>query len=615
MNSNIKIKPNSVKCPNGNNNKENNPIGRRRGNATVAKSNRRRANNRPITRRTKPLSTRNINTNQKLNWIAKPSPVKKSTLKPMTSRKVVDKTTSTNAAPKKAWGSSTNFAKTFTQDLVDSKYKRNLAYLNTLRKNKDGSFYDPRTRKLYTQIKSDKLSLDSVKGKIARDALYKTGITLPEVKCLELSATKFVVLREVVSTKTIGERFKPGDIALNNIHASIRKGFAVDVFLGNTDLLKGNIDSFYQIDEKRNVWRKKISSPTQWEESMRYPVEIWDKRFELNTIWSQLSIIDVAYQIQKFAKVSDSFIYSLSDSDKAIAQARLSNMLAIANKAIRMHKDGWHVSYIEKMLKHMLGLKVAGCVKRLPKWLYPDPSKGDQPFHLRGPSGVRFEGFRGKDSVVEKVLMPYVKAHGGDYQLIIDWMAGHTSSGWSSMSQVMMIFLAKNRRAPRLGHFWLEGKPKAQKYYDDVALKLGHGNKAAGEKIIERSFMILHAFTQLALAHVDFPNNNLNNGTVFFTRTVNLTVMRQYALDFKNKLKMKEGPYSSGSVVADAPLIHGTEITKWIVPFHRIIALYFMLGTLKKRDQGPFSNDFQNEFTVILGELLCDYVDTLRTIK
>jgi hypothetical protein len=462
---------------------------------------------------------------------------------------------------------------------------------------------------------------ESFKAQIKLAEIYrKLGMFIPERKILNIAEGLYVFLTQRITVKKPSQYLLSASAhQIKQFYTQICKAFVADILFMNMPVLQGDLDAAYRVNEKGMICRISASPLNVSNPDIAYPLEIWAMRDSTKNpaskIWETLDMVAIANQIISLIKGNNDLFYGLPDSQKAIANKRLTNLLILANKTLSMSKDGWHTGYIDSINQHMLCLKKFGCEERLPIWLYPNPKKDDPNCKLRGPNGILFEGFRWENSVVETVLMPYVAKNNGNYQCIIDWMVGHESSGWSVMSQVLMHFLTLHRKAPNAGYFWKEGVAKAKLYYDQRAEQEGGGDPIKGAKIIENSFIMLHAFTQIVLGHVNFPNNFINKegeGTVKFLRTESKHVMTDQRIwSFRNNINMQMASYSSGSVVAYPPLVHGTEVTERIIPHHRVLALYFMLCTLKEAYRGAFSNDFQNEFTAILGGINCNYIDSI----
>jgi hypothetical protein len=379
--------------------------------------------------------------------------------------------------------------------------KNNLEFLNSLQQvsGVNNLYRDPTSGFEYIVIiiKKEELSLN----KIYRN----TGVRMPEHEILTMPKGGQVLLSPYIKGIKPSQYLKSAtEEQRNYFFKEVRKCFAADVLFRNKPVLSGNLDESYVIDEKGIVLRLSTPFLNVSSDNVAYPIEIWEARDSFlnpqgHILWNTLDILTIANQIINLIKANDINFYGLPTDDKVIADKRLTNLLILANKTLSMSKDGWIPTYIDSLNKHMMFLKQAGCERGLPKWLRPDSHRGDASYELRGPNGDRFEGLRGRNSVVETILMPYVRNNGGNYQMIIDWMVGHESSGWSSMSQVLMYFLTIHRKAPSAGYFWKEGELMAKIDYEDRAKLEGEGDMLRGKKIIENSFIILHAFTQIVL--------------------------------------------------------------------------------------------------------------------
>jgi len=211
-------------------------------------------------------------------------------------------------------------------------------------------------------------------------------------------------------------------------------------------------------------------------------------------------------------------------------------------------------------------------------------AKGDKSKQVPKFEKVAVEGAAGTSSPtgksVTQTIAEYIKANGGDWQIIAEWAAAQGGSSASEASNAASTFFLSRLRDLPKEQIWSSGGTGAA------------ARKLWGDKY-ERTWEMFHAGIQEILGRMQFSGNDTARRQIRIMRTE----QDKGTVPFG---KGKQGHYprrvnASGSVFA--PVFSGTR-TLTVVPHTRITGTYF-LERIPGTRSDFFYGDHENEFTYI----------------
>jgi len=437
------------------------------------------------------------------------------------------------------------------------------------------------------------------------DAAYRAlGVNVPEFRVYE-TAQGPVKLAAFVEGKSLQEYRKTATPAqLAAVRKKLQKGFAADCLLGNWDVVGLDYDNIL-IDQRGQVWRidnggalrrrAQGALKSGWDE---YVTELWtlrDAAVNQQTAWAfgDMDFYDVARQAQGLGRKRKALLAVLPDDLKEVVGKRLDLMLDVAKTARTFEDDKWVSAYVDGFARQSVELRRAGIAK-----LFPQQLKQHNQVEVVDEQGKWFDKLRGPQSVIQR-FADYVNGSGGRYDIISDWMSGQAGSSWSSQSQAYKWYLSQQMGVPLDSYYWQDGPDAARKLYQKYVQRVG-------EDTYRRTMQAWHAFNYEFLRATKFKYNDHLRRLVELVRTESRQVMQ--ASGFKRGdtgLRIVRGVAESTSVFR-ATSVAGGEQTVQLVPWHRIVGMYFFERYPGAGHCGLYG-DRENEFVALLYNILFDY--------
>lgn len=341
-------------------------------------------------------------------------------------------------------------------------------------------------------------------------------------------------------------------------------------------------------------------TPDQWNEFL---ADVWTMRdAKMNPsaakAFGQMNAFAVAQSIAEIESHKDALLKALPLELRGVVEKRFDALKEYGEIAKTFERDYFKPEYADELLKHYNGLRQAGIEAALPKELKQTSKTGDSRVKMEDENGKAFDHLRGQGSITKQVA-DYIKAAGGDYNVVRYWMRGQAGSSWSAASQGFKYFVAGNRTVDASAYYWHDGEAFAKSQYEGSLTKVS-------EAVFRTSHTAYHAFNLLFLRRVDFRHNDRAGGVVQLIRTEDRDVMKMYALKNGAKgVRMKRGAAESFSIYKKVS-VRGTELTVQKMPHHRILGIYFHE---EKPESGlkVFLGDGENEFVCLPEGVEFDY--------
>lgn len=211
------------------------------------------------------------------------------------------------------------------------------------------------------------------------DDLYRAlGANVPDSRLYETDAGP-VKLAKFIEGDTLDKflaRAKPTE--REALIKELQQHFGADALLGNWDVVGMGMDNVL-VDTAGKPWRidnggslrfraqGAMKTADEWNE---FAGELWTLRNAATNpqtarVFGGLNMFDIARQVEQL----DLSAATVPADLQAVLDARLGHMKDLARKALDMEHDQWTPEYTGELTRHMLGLRKAGIVARLPKEL------------------------------------------------------------------------------------------------------------------------------------------------------------------------------------------------------------------------------------------------------
>lgn len=253
------------------------------------------------------------------------------------------------------------------------------------------------------------------------------------------------VLIEGESLKTV---LAKGGARATKAVADLRRHFAVDALVANWDVVGLDLDNIL-VDSAGNAWRIDNGGGLRYraqgahktaEQWTGYPDELWTLRDAGNNrqtaqAFGDLGIYEIAGQIEELAKHRLAMLDAASEDLRDVIGKRLDQMQYVATTAQTFEADRWKASYTDGFCRHVLGIRKAGIVDRMPMELKQragDVTPVDE-------NGMAFDKLRGAGSLVVD-LADYMRQNGTDWKIIETWMGRQAGNSWNQAPQAVKWF-------------------------------------------------------------------------------------------------------------------------------------------------------------------------------
>lgn len=325
-----------------------------------------------------------------------------------------------------------------------------------------------------------------------------------------------------------------------------------------------------------------------------YPIEIWQNRDN-----EQINIFDIAREIKSIASLKEKIFTDVNDLDLSPLFKRLSQMEDIADRALLMEADKWKSSYVNELMKHIIGIRHAGISDLLPNAVASSNCINDKnPFNTINPCDENGQPWIALSHLADSThegpsITSYMQQHGTDIQLISNWWKEQMQSSWNPACEHIKIFYSNQRNLGPQTYYW------GNLWSDSQEMKLRVEN-IAREESYTKALTIWHAYVQEALSKIKFNYNNQKNKNVCLIRTNGLHALKANNIkEFGKGYTMPSAVYESFSLINVFNGLHASAITESLVPYHRIIHMYPLLFNL---------HFHETEFVVLSGpDLPFDY--------
>lgn len=466
---------------------------------------------------------------------------------------------------------------------------------------------DPVTGKQYVLKRG--ASPDHLREEYHADQAYAAlGVPVPKAQLFETKDGP-VKLAEFIEGKPLSAL---KGAARKKADAALQKHFAADALLGNWDVVGLQEDNVlvakdgtvYRIDNGGSLrFRAQGARKTdaQWNQ---YPSELWSLRDpkvnpQTAKAFGALSLYDLEGQIHDLLGKEDALKAVLPPEVHRVVSQRLAQMKDVAHISKTFREDQWVPSYTDGFAKHVIGLRAAGLVDKMPQRFTLQDENDVKP---RDENGRQFDHFRGEKSLVGD-LAQYLARNGGAPQIIFKFAGEQAGSSWSPTSTATKVFWAQQRTVSDSEYWWgFNGKQAA---LDDYSALL----RQWGDDFVRNTWQIQHAFHYEMLGRIEMVNNDRENRTVQMIRTEDSVIVKKVA-----KLKKGEtgayprGAHESCSIFAPTfPFGHETLVME--VPHHRVTYGYFLAQFDGSHETG-LASDFENEFLFLTHGIKATYLGT-----
>lgn len=329
-----------------------------------------------------------------------------------------------------------------------------------------------------------------------------------------------------------------------------------------------------------------------------YPIELWENRNN-----EELDIFEIAREIKEIVQNKKIIFEHLGENELEVVLARLGQMEDIADRVLIMEADKWKSSYVNELMKHIIGIRYAGISALIPSLIDPSNCKGGDEENInplgrsKNPNitnpcdeeGRRwtFQARLAEFSEDGISIADYMKKQGTDIQLIKDWWANQLDGSWCYGCVAIKFFYSNQRTVDLQSYYWDSGGYEGAEDTYSASWKQGafddenrcYLSKIDKEEEYIKAFTIWHAYVQEVLAKTKFYHNNLTDKKLCAIRTTSANSFKRNKItQFGKGYAMPSAVYDSCSLInifaQGAPQ---KVIVELMVPHHRIIHLYPLL--------------------------------------
>lgn len=224
-------------------------------------------------------------------------------------------------------------------------------------------------------------SPDHLREEAAANRIYRAaGVSVPD-SILDESGPRPVQVAQRIKGVPLGQWMMTATPAASDATLrQIRQGFAVDVLLGNWDVIGMSADNIlvdatgvpWRVDNGGSLRYRAMGSAKTATEWQAHPDELWTLRESAQgqTVYGGMTIQEIAAQIT--ALDAPAVLAAAPEAVRPMLEARLRTMQDLAAKAASMAQD-WQDGYTDRLCREIVGLRRAGISARLPQRLEQAP--------------------------------------------------------------------------------------------------------------------------------------------------------------------------------------------------------------------------------------------------
>ncbi len=444
------------------------------------------------------------------------------------------------------------------------------------------------------------------------------GVRVPDAAVIQTPDGPAQISRYIPDLKPLSA-FTNNAAKMAELRPQIQAHFATDVLMANRDVAGASYDNL-MVDSTGKVWRiegggglgiKAMGGDKPgWNE---HPTDLWTMRDPkmnptASDVFKGMSWSAVTKQMGDVVGRKKEILDAISDEPtRALVEKRIEAYRELVHSSQAMLKDSFSEQYVEDFSKARVDIGASGIRDMFAKSLAPDKAphpNGTVETTWYDQDGKEWDNLRnnGANGIVAK-MSAYMKANGGSWDHIANWLGDHAGSAWSAGGQAAAYHWAREQGQLGVGKSWWghSSEPQAKAYWE----------KAGGEKF-SKSLNMYHAFMYEMLAHIDMPNVDKETRSVRIYRTEDDTftnkVMKSNGLvagvQKDGITDVKHASYSSTSI---AKPVLNSNIFIQNVPFHRIVAGYFHSRTSDSHG-GSLYGDHENELLSLLNGVPTSYI-------
>lgn len=452
-------------------------------------------------------------------------------------------------------------------------------------------------------------SADHLREECACDAMYQAaGVLVPEFRLYDTPSGP-VKLARYIDGELLSNVLSGGGARADAAIRELRKGLAADALVANWDVVGLAMDNIL-VGADGRVWRidnggglryraqGARKTADQW---TAYPDELWSLRnpaanAQTARVFAGANAYELAGEIEKLAAQRAAIIAAAPADIRDMVGKRLDQMEYVAATARTLESDRWTAGYADGFTRHIMGIRKAGIVDRMPQELRQrvrDVTPVDE-------NGKPFDNLRGGGSLVVD-LAQYMRQVGTDWAIIERWMGRQAGNSWNQAPQAVKWFWVQQRMVPGTGYYWRPGGNPKQ-YYDNACAAVG------GEDRFAAAWQSLHAFTYELLGKTKLRYNDRQHRQLRLIRTEDPVALRGYGVAVGGGRVMPRGAHESASVFRPT-YIGGSEVTVQSVPHHRITMTY-LIERSPGSGRSPLYGDNENEVVFLPDGIPFDYLGT-----
>jgi len=243
-----------------------------------------------------------------------------------------------------------------------------------------------------------------------------------------------------------------------------------------------------------------------------------------------------------------------------------------------------------------------------------------------------FGSLRGDHSILKKLFEEYMPLQGVSDRFNLDtqppcveWANAVGANSWNSnITRGMKYFWFNQRTVPYTEYWWgkhfhvddnTESAKKAafnncKTEYEDFPLTKWRGISDF-ENNYKLHWTIWHAFVYVMLESVAFPNNDQNTRTLRVIRMEASDAMKLNSIEYGPNKQMKRGACESASILKMTQIAGSSEITAHVVPYFRIVHIYFFDSFPYNSSKCVFKDEGEFEVGFLPQGVPFEYAQTL----
>lgn len=301
------------------------------------------------------------------------------------------------------------------------------------------------------------------------------------------------------------------------------------------------------------------------------PIELWENRDN-----NQLNIFDIAKEIKSIAEFKDKILNNPNDPNHAILLQRLSQMEDIADKTLLMQADQWTPTYVNQLMKHIIGIRHAGISNLISTTLNPNncddaaSHKIINPCSKNGNDWLLLSQHLIDHNNEHFSISNYMAQHNADIQQIKEWWRQQLGSSWNAEPLKLKQFFANQRTLNPETYYWKKIAHPSEST---------HPNSPSFDNTTTNSYTIWHAYVQEILDKTKFYHNDHTQKQLCLIRTISQNALKSNGItQYGTNYTMPNAVYDSFSLFNVFRPRSSNAIIESSVPHHRVFHLYPLLG-------------------------------------